>query len=427
MTWPVQNRLVAFALLGVVSLLGCERKQPAAVAPTETPEEKRAETLESFTPAGDEAGTPDETDPSIQQFFAAARDGLASGDGQEFGRYFDTRRSLHALHQQGLLPDNISPDDAKFLNVLNSMMAQRLSDPTLGITWEKLDVRNVKPLDDKSEVLVYTRQWDANDISQKTRWWLVRHRGSWRAYDYEVLDVSMRFSAMMGLGFKMADQDDPSAKHIPTLISAVQDGVGGDPLSAIATLKELDGIAFPPVLEALRLMFLSALLCDQFEFEESLERAEQATKVNPDLPMVFLVTAACRNGLAQYDQALEDCQRYVELLGPDGDYYAVLGDTYAGLGETDKAIQAYRDGLADDAQAGENVLGLLKMLPPEEHADVQQHYEGLNEFDAWFISFADYAILAEDKGLLANVIELHRRVLPEDENIAYYEEVLADF
>jgi len=419
------RRFAVVAILPAVVclLLSCQtQRQPTTQK--ESKAEKHEKVVESFSgQMTDDGGQHAE---SIRRFFDEFGPALESGNAQRFGDFFDMRMMLRLLKQQNMVPKAISGDEDRLVQLLNQQLAARLADPMVGISWKKCEVRRVQFIKDDTEAVVYARQWDADDVASKTRWWLLRDGDKWRAYDMEILEVSMRFSVMLGLGFKMADRNDPSVRHVPALMTAVQDGVAGEVESAIETLEQLDRAGFPPVLESLRLMMLAAFYGDELEYGEAIKTADRAMQINSDLPMIHLIYSACYNGLKEHEKAIQHADLYANLLGKDGDYYVELGDAYAGMGEKDKAIKAYQDGLADDAQCGNNVLGLMKIVPADQRDAVVQHYRVLNDADLWFLGFAEQLVKREDPDTLRILIDIHKGVMPDDENISFYEEELAE-
>ncbi|MFP6899510.1 MAG: hypothetical protein VCA36_01120 [Opitutales bacterium] len=128
-------------------------------------------------------------------------------------------------------------------------MPPRFCDPVQGIHYERYEIRNIRFLREGKEALVYLGIWDADQVQIKMRWWLHRDDGRWRAYDYEVLDMSMRFSTLSGLGMKMADDNDPSIRQFPKLMEGFQQLAQGDSVNALVTFRSLENAGFPIVLE----------------------------------------------------------------------------------------------------------------------------------------------------------------------------------
>lgn len=411
--------LAVIVPITICCMLGCGNQQPTK-QPTvqhETEREKRETVVQNFT--GNAQGATGDHAESLERFFDECSGKIGSGNSAEFREVFDSRMTLRLLKNQQMLPANLGNED-RLVDSMDAAMAERLADPVMGIAWEKHEIRGVQFIKDDVEAVIYVRHWDADDVASKMRWWLMRDGDHWRAYDFEVLELSMRFSVMMGFGFKMADKKDPSAKYLPELMSAIQRGIEGDE-SAMETLQDLEDVGFPPVMESLRLVMLAAGLTDAGDYEQGLALAERALAINSDMPAVYLIESACYNGLSRYDEALKSADIYAKFLGKDSEYFVETGNAFAGLREQEKALDAYRQGLADDSQAGDCVLGLLRIQSGDL---VIEHYKALNDIDEWFPYFAETLLYEDDADHLQALLELHRSIRPDDKYLSYYEGAL---
>jgi len=383
----------------------------------ETKAGKNQEIVKSFTGKSSDDGG--EHAAGIKKFFDDFGAALSSGDVGRIADLFDSRILLGLLKQQGMLPDAIRQDEV--LRSMDQALPSQLADPVVGVQWERYEIRGVRFVKDETEAMIYSRHWDADDISFRMRWWLFRENDKWRAYDFEDLHMAARFSTMVGVGFKMGDQRDPSVKSFPELVNAMQEYAAGDTESALVKLQELDGVAFPPVLESVRLMMIATVLRDNVDYKRAIAAADRAVAQNTDVPLVYLVYSASYNGLKQYKKALEHANRYAELLGKDADYYTEVGDAYLGMGRTTDAIQAYESGLADDAQSGHNVLGLMRVLPDDQRHAAVKYYKQLNDVDEWLVAFGQRLLREKDRKTLQTLLEIHKRVLPDSQDIVEYE------
>ncbi len=406
-------------------LLSCQQQKTQQKKPTpqkETKSQKYERVVESFSgPVTDDGG---EHADSIKKFFDEFGAALNSGRPGRCSQYFDTRMMLALLKQQKMVPRAISGHEDRLVQYLKQQLPAALAD----VTWKRCEIRRVQFIkdDDDTEAIVYARHWDADDWPSKTRWWLLRDGDKWRAYDLEFLEISMRFSVVLGMGLKMGDQNDPSVRYLPTLIAVADQGMTGELEPAIRTLQQLDGIGLPPVFESQRLAMLATYLAGTLEYKEAIKTADRVMRINSDLPMIHLVYSECYNGLKQHKKAIEHADLYANLLGKDSDYYVRVGDAYVGMGENDKAIKAYQDGLADNRQCFDSVLALMKIMPIDQRDVVVQHYKALNDVDAWFVGFAEMLLEQGDADTLRTLIDIHKGVMPDDENIPTCEKALAE-
>jgi Tol biopolymer transport system component len=339
-----------------------------------------------------------------------------------FTDVFDARRTMRLLKQQGMLPTTWGGDNEyQVMRKLEPQLRQRLAHPVVGITWRRCEIRQVRFLQDETEAVVHSRHWDADDVPARVRLWLVRRDGKWRVYDFEELEVSMRFSTALGVGSMMVDQKNPSIKALPRLLQGCQEVVGGDSERGVEILEKLKGEKFPPVVESWRLAMIAEGWRDQKEYAKALKAADRAVAINNDLPFLHLTYARCHNGLKQHEKALEAADRYAKRLGKDAYYFAEVGDACAGLARTADAVAAYKSGLNDDPQSAVNVLGLMRLLPDGEHRALVQYYKQLKGLDEWFDAMAEEFIREKDAKTLRRLIEIHKSVVPDDERIPKYE------
>lgn len=408
-------------LAGVGALATSCKDKPTAEDQTQA--EKRKEVVESSAGAVSDDGG--EHAAGIRKFFDDFGRATAAGDSRKVAELLDWRMFLSLLKQQGLVPARMLRDEDRLVKMLRARLVARLLAPVGGVRWRRQEIRRVRFIRVGTEAVVYTRHWDEDDESSKMRWWLFCKDGTWRAYDLEFLELSMRVSTGMGMGMKMADGDDPSAKSLPALMQAIQKVAAGQTEAALGDLQGLEGVKFPAFLESLRLMLIAGLLSDGMEYARALRAADRALAHNSDLPLIHLIYAECHNGLKQHDKAIEAAERHAEFLGKDASYYEAVGNAHRGMGKTAEAIEAHKKGLADDPLSGDNVLGLMRALPAGQRDTVVKHYKGLRDVDEWFVGMADRLVQERDARALQVLIGIHRGIMPDDENIAVYEKELA--
>ena len=75
------------------------------------------------------------------------------------------------------------------------------------------------------------------------------------------------------------------------------------------------------------------------------------------------IEAQASLGLEDYPRALIATERYIDVLGKDVDACDLLGNIYHGMGQTNKAVQAYLEGLDDFPGNVANTAGLAFCLP----------------------------------------------------------------
>ncbi len=382
---------------------------------TKTPDRTSSEVKEAFTEKSEDLGG--KHAKGIKRFFDKYTKAIEKKDVAAVQQLFDAKGMIDLVEEQKLLPDTLKPRKEKLTDFLDTVLSRKLLDPVTGMLWERYEIRRVTFLKPGREATVYTRQWDADNVSIKLRWWLRNRSGQWEFYDLEILEFSMRFSALMGVGFKMADQNDPSVKQVPKFMEAVQLAQTGDGEKATKILTDMADVGLPPVLESLRLMVIAAYHSDEGNHKKAIEATDAAGKVNHDLPMIHLIYGDSHNGLGNHKKALKYSDKYADLLGKDAAYYAVRGDAYRGLKNNDQAKAAYEAGIKDDPTDGNNVLGLIRITDVKDTKKLLKAYEALNPLADWFAQMAkDLAVDGDISGLEV-LVKLHEEAMPKDKNL----------
>lgn len=403
--------------MGVCVLLSSCEGRPTATKDRKA--EKYAEVVDAFN--GETTDDGGEHATGIRQFYDDFGHATSKRGPARVKDVFDSRMTVRLLKQEKLLPGAYSRlSEDSLVKSVEQHLGQMLADPESGLTWKRFEIFRVLFNRDETKAVVYSRHWDTDGPPGKMRWWLSCRDGKWRAYDFEILEMSFRFSTGVGMGFMMAGPDNP----LPRLMQAIA-VVEVDPEKGVKMLDELEGVEFPPSIESARLMAIASALNYLQRYEEALDAADRAISVKSDLPRLHLVYAACHNGLKQYEKALENAEQYAELLGTEADYYVEVGDAYAGMGRTADAIVAYESGLTDDPQSLHNILGLMKVLPDDQRDTLMTYYKQLDGLDESFNAMAEQLIQHEDATTLRTLIDTHKMAAPNSKNIDKCEKMLS--
>ena len=416
----VSRRFIALSL-GVIfalTLVACD-KEPTVE--NRSLEERRREVATAFSgPVSDDGG---KHAAGINALFTSLGKALSDGDHDGVRRHLDLGMMVQLMDKQGMLPKIMQKDPKRLAALLSQTMPVQLCDPITGIAYVRHEVRKVRFVAKEDEAVVITRHWDADGIGSKFRWWIYKDGDTWRAYDMEVLEMSMRFSTMLAIGFSEAEKGSLSKADLAKLLQAVQMVAIGEVAEAEETLVESGRLALPPVLEGLRLVMLAAVYVDSHRYDTALDAADKAEAASKDMPMVHYLRAVAFNGQKKHDQAMASANLYLEQLGEDADILVEVGDAHLGMGETDKAVAAYRGALKDDPQAVFAVLGLLR-VDPAQSGSVVEDYRKIADVELFFLDLADNLVHRKDAAALRRLIDLHKQVYPNDQAIEQAEDKL---
>ena len=376
-----------------------------------------------FTSDPDEVGG--EHAAGINAFFDELRHAVAEGDKDKVAELFDCRMTFRLVKQQKILPTSVIADEDKIAEYLSREIANQMVNPSVVSGWDRHEIRHVRFIRPGIEAVVYVRM-RGDGVSAKMRWWLFRKGGKWSAYDFEDCTLPFRMSFMMMYGLEKAARNDLSPMFVLDLTQAIQEVLSGDTRAGLAKLRGLEKAEFAPVVEAMRLLFISASLFILLEYEGALTAADQAEVLNNDMPLVHKIRGDCHNALEQYAKALNDAERYAKCLGKDAIYFLIVGNARRGMGQTAEAIRAYENALADNPSDIEPFLMLVKTLPAEQSQNLAKHYKGLGKVDDKFTVMADQLFAERDAASLRTLIDLHRGIRPGDRNIAVFERKLSE-
>jgi len=128
--------------------------------------------------------------------------------------------------------------------------------------------------------------------------------------------------------------------------------------------------------------------------------------------------------MGEYESAIKEIDFYAQKLAKDSSYHLMRGDAFQGLGETDKAIEAYQAGVKDDPLSGDNIYGLIQTLPKDQDDLIIESIEKLTDKPEWFVGMCQISFDEETPATLERLIRVFKEVIPDDDNIEFYENEL---
>lgn len=333
----------------------------------------------------------------------------------------DTERMIDEMRSLGLLGPLSRQNRADLAGGFQAGMRKSLSQPFNGLRVTGVEIKNIRSLG-ATDALVYLRAThEVIPGKLKFRWWVCKRMGRWRIYDHEDLDSGIRLTNAMGMalaGSGSSPQIAPWVNHGPKLQQAMQALAQQDLDGCQKLINELEQVPFPPPIRAIVLMFKGILLNARGEREKCLELCEQAEKLNPDLPMVFLIRSRAHNGLGQYDKAITNAQRYLDLLGDDAPALAELGQAYEALEKGDQALSCFRRGFADDPSEVANFYGLARLLPA---SGAKELADALGKCADSKAAFKEAVTVVYEPGKLEPLVQAYRKLHGADAEWAYNE------
>ena len=412
---PFQGRKLVWLLVGVgaLVLLGAFllRSGPDPTVTDETREEKQAAVAEAFG-EGPAESVGDQT-AEINAFFADLGQAFLKADAAAIGRLFDSEMTFAALEKQGLLPAQVLRNRERVIQGLDQLLPAQMARTSQLMSWTRHEIRRVQFLKGREEALVYVKLRNPQGVTLKQRWWIIRRKGAWRAYDFEDLNSSIRWSTSIGGGIAAAATRARWGPSVNTLARAAQLVAQQQLGQADALLRTIGQVKFPDALEAQRWMIVAVVRTAQQRYGEALKAIGRAESYQADMPILHFLRLESCIGIEDYGRALESGHKYVEQIGGDAETYGRMAWAHKRQGNQDKAMEYCLKGLRDDPQSVFCFIALVMILPDDRKPEAAPHFDKLGKPDVSFRAVADALLEEKDAAALKALIGLFRKKQPE--------------
>jgi len=421
--------LVPFFIVGgllVLTAVGItfavvREKQRARKLASEDPIERVQELKDAFrNTAPLDPGT---IAPEVDPLFAELGAAFAAADRNRLMNCFDVDRMIEEFGDLGPgIPRNAFAK-RDFASGVRTGLSNALMQNAAIMKWNRSDIRKIKSLN-AGEAVIIVRHEDDDDTTIKMRWWLTRRNGTWRIYDYEDLDVGMRFSVTVASLLQNNDlnklvgmQNEIRAIH--EAIQAVT--LEGDIDGAEDRLQKIPVGTLPNEVEALHHMVQAMIHLRRAKYEETHASAAKARAIRPDMPVLDLLQAMALNRLGRWEEALKFLKAYQDLLGEDAIIASELGLAFRGNSRFVEAAAAYRRSLDRNPKNAEAYQGLLNSLEPTNNLDdLGARFLKLDNRRENFDALATDCAGRETPELLEPILAAMVQTDPEYPPVSYY-------
>lgn len=334
--------------------------------------------------------------------------------------YFD--RMLQELRSQRLFEELGLGDAAvaAFIEGVKPTMGRSLvNSPMLRL--KRHEIRSIQLAASGREARIIVRHSSSDGIRGYVRWWLVNVDDRWRIYDMEDLETGFRVSTgavLTGAQLIRSQKFDELRRAIRELTQLVPMMLDRKYEEVEVGLERLSDRELPLPFEPMRWMMAAASKIGLVEPTEALACIEKASDLRADMPVLHLLRAAAYNMLEKPEQAVVHAQRYLEIMGEDAEAFMHLGDALAALDRSEAAADAYRKGLADNADSIENLIGLVRVLPKDAKQELSEHVARLSKPQEQFDFIASE--FTDDADTLEVLVESLRKRSPDDPSVALY-------
>lgn len=404
--------LVVALVLAGGALAFLRSKNREVVRYQDTAEERQKATVSAFSGDAPVNVSDPRTLTGITTLFNKFTTAAKKSDGVKMVACFDIDRLCDEVVASGI-PGTELLKDKRQRTSLGPILQSSLRTNAINFAWDGFIIRQVKPLADDAEVLVYLRADLQDGYAAKFRAWLRRDGNDWRIYDYEDLSFGMRATGIMSIMMAAASRSTSgNMQQIMGAASAVRDGAmqlaQNDPAAALRSLRFVDGKTqgLPAKMEALRLNLIAAALNQTGESAEALKMLERAEALSSDQPLLHLVRGAAYVGVDEPEKALESLKRYEEQVGPEALSYYHSGTAHLMLGDRDKALRSFRNGLDDTANSTECFEGLCRVLGTDGMPEIRQRLTAFKDPSVPLRSMGNLAIERLDTATLETAVAL---------------------
>lgn len=335
----------ALLVLGIVIAVIIISRRNHATQHTETREQKYAEASKAFS------GTPATAAdlPGVQKLMDQYAAALRAKDANAVAALFDPRRMIDEIQAQGANNLPTRNKDQFAAGMMRGMANSMINNPAL--QYKKVEVRQFKPIAGKAEGAAYARGHMNNGAQSKMRMWVCKtgSGGTWRIYDFEDLDGGIRISDFVAGAMASSGNGAPPPwlGQAQNLQRVTQAAFSNDIPGAKSALAAMEGVAFPPQIDALRLMMKGVVSVAEGKHQQGLTLYDQAEAKHQDMPALNYLRSIAYNQSNQPEKAIAAAQKYIDLLGDDAGAYLEIGQAYERLGKKPEALAAYKKGQAD--------------------------------------------------------------------------------
>ena len=313
--------------------------------------------------ADDKKTEPDRKD--IEAFFLKLGGLAANKERGAIARLFDTAAVIDTIEKAGFLR-SMKPEQRKsFAEVMRKDLHSQLAAQEVVSPFASFEVLRILGAGAADRRLVFVRLRDQDNWPSNYRYWLIKKGAEWRVFDFEDLDVPLRFTALTGSSaVARATKREGFAPAVLSLQRGIQALEQESFDEAWQVLNSIPSKEIPRVLESARQMLLGMVHMNLDQAAAAMRRFETAEQLNKDMVVLDRLRAVVLNRSRRYQQALGYAKRYTSRVGLDAQIQLEIGKAQIGLGNTDAAIKAFEAGLQDNPDEPELIARYAMALNP---------------------------------------------------------------
>ncbi len=332
----------------------------------------------------------------------------------------DVPRMLQEMERQKILGNLTSSDRTSLLVALQNQLANGFVQEGESGGWKSCKIHTVEQKPGSNDAVVVLRMLTKDGThSSLMRFYVVKEQDRWSLYDWEDVDRIFRTSTHIAMTLA-AQQGQVRGNYLQAVLSAARFTGDGNDSVAERILSQLAGVDLGDILESTRWLLLARIKIGQGQPGDALKALDLAAKLNPDIPALSGLRAAAEQKAGNNEKAVDLAKQTLNRLGPDGRTYAVLGNALLAQGKQAEAVEAFRNGLANDPNLMDNVVGLARALPDDKKQEIGPVLAKMENAPAQFAVGADALLAAEDDAALAVLVAQFQKQFPNEAAGDYY-------
>jgi tetratricopeptide (TPR) repeat protein len=358
----------------------CAQEAAPPVPATAAPAQDQAAT--SKTPAenaadgtvGQEVKVPDDVRLAMEELNNA----FGSGSTRRIGQKFPLGALFESLVERQLIPALDEAEQTKVLERLETAMRSRYRS-FAELAWSEVKWNRFERIDEQ-RVVIMGRHYDAAEASTNVYWWLKREGEHWKVYDLEIVDMNMRFSAMVGAGYSMAGRPLKSLQAFQELADSAEILNSGmmdeDDLEAL--IENADAVMddeFPVDIKRFALFLRAVALTQLNETDAALEDLNALEKLPGESPVLYRLRGEILVAEERFEAAIESFEKLGEKLGFDVGVHESISDAYLALGKYEPAADHARRGLQDMPESMGCLASLAAALPASKVEELEPFFK----------------------------------------------------
>ena len=294
----------------------------------------------------------------------------------------------------------------------------------------------VREIGDGSEWLIYFKILTPDDDWRKLRMWVTVRKDKLKIFDIEDLRNTQRLSKIVGTDFH-SDSDywnfdewlkyDANRTKFLDAMTTIDNRDENDPTDDIEkadkllSLVKVDQLDQP---EQLR-FYLYRLLTHWLkrDFDAMLDEEGHLLAYSVEAPIALIYEGIAKLGKEKYQAALLSFNEYEQLMGPDYIAQYWIGQCQTGLGETDKAIDAYTKCLDMNRCHVPALVELGKLKLETDPEMIEKRFARVANHPKAFDQMSLALNTREQFGLIKKLVEIYRPIENKDFLFDWYDSI----